>query len=124
VGSLKKAVAQLASSLRVNARRNLVRVLVDVNMKMLRSERRSAKNRRRPVRANLATVAVALQLGVDQALVKAWLSGKQIISDQKMQRVLQECLRVARETTLNLLELEVARLNASLEQLSEKVPKG
>lgn len=124
MGSLKKAVAQLASSLRVNARRNLVRVLVDVNMKMLRSERRSAKNRRRPVRANLATVAVALQLGVDQALVKAWLSGKQIISDQKMQRVLQECLRVARETTLNLLELEVARLNASLEQLSEKVPKG
>lgn len=95
-----------------------------MNMKMLRSERRSAKNRRRPVRANLATVAVALQLGVDQALVKAWLSGKQIISDQKMQRVLQECLRVARETTLNLLELEVARLNASLEQLSEKVPKG
>lgn len=117
---LKKALAQIASALRAKARRDLIQLLVEENVSLFRAKRRRGKRRRKSVSfQNLGVTAVALQLGVDQRQVKAWLSGRQTVNDQKAQRILSESLRVAPDATVNLLEEEVARFTASLEQVGE-----
>lgn len=117
---MKKALAQIASALRAKARRDLIQLLVEENVSLFRAKRRRGKRRRKSVSfQNLGVTAVALQLGVDQRQVKAWLSGRQTVNDQKAQRILSESLRVAPDATVNLLEEEVARFTASLEQVGE-----
>lgn len=117
---MKKALAQIASALRAKARRDLIQLLVEENVSLFRVKRRRGKRRRKSVSfQNLGVTAVALQLGVDQRQVKAWLSGRETVNDQKAQRILSESLRVAPDATVNLLEEEVARFTASLEQVVE-----
>jgi hypothetical protein len=96
---------------------------VEANSRLLRAQHRKRRSKKGSSVNQLATTAVSLQLAVDGRSVRAWLTGREVVGESAAQRILRECLRVARDQTLNLLEAEVARLTEAMEKVVETTGK-